>query len=214
VFDMVDATRTPSIDGPSARGLAAAEMPSREGSARSGLQVTLETCRLLLCREFEHDRQGPRPVLGRVSTWTVVVPVEAILYVARQANVVAVCIDVAPKDIDEALADTAHAAGSAQTGPVGCASFFRETPANAQRAKGRYADSAMGGRIGWQKPPSVPGGRASEMSIRYGDAVGFGFESGAGGPPLRLRRFGETDFACRSLAWGRQTGRAVALLPA
>ncbi len=95
-------------------------MAFREGSARSGLQVLLETCGLLFGREFDHDRQGPRAVFDGVAARTAVVPLQAIVDVARQADVMAVRIGATPKDVDETFANALHAEMKAILGPILC----------------------------------------------------------------------------------------------
>ncbi len=96
------------------------EVSFREGTTRSGLQVPFEPHGLSFSRELDHDHERPRAVFGGVSTRSVVVPFQAVLRVARQANVVTVKVEITSKDVDEPLADSAHAGAKAILGPICC----------------------------------------------------------------------------------------------
>ena len=92
------------------------EVSLRESPARTGFQVALEAQRLSLGRECDDDHQRPRAVFDGVAGRTMVVPLQAIVDVARQANVMALGFDVAPKDVDETLADPTHASAGCKAG--------------------------------------------------------------------------------------------------
>ena len=120
-------------------------MSFREGSARSGLQVLLETCRLLFGWEFDHDRHGPRAVFDGVAARTVIVPLQPIVDVARQADGVTLRVAVAAKHVHKSLANSAHAVAKAIPGPrcgiESLADVVRKTAPDAKP----YADSAISG---------------------------------------------------------------------
>src|SRR5262245_51325630 len=84
-------------------------MAFRERPTRAGLQITLEPrCRLLV-REFHRDEHFPWPVLHRVPGRSRVVPRTAFVHVRRPADVVALRLDFAAKDINESRAEATHA---------------------------------------------------------------------------------------------------------
>ena len=97
-----------------------------KGPAGSGLQVLLEASGFLLRRELDDNRQRPRSVVGRVATGAVVVPLQAPVDVAGDADVVTVGISVAAKNVDEAFADSAHGAGDCTSRTVSGRPFGAE----------------------------------------------------------------------------------------
>ena len=154
----------------------ATEVSRGESPARSGLQVAFEAHCSLLGREFDDDHQGPRAVLGGMSAETVVVPLQPIADVARHADVVTIRIDVAPKDVHEALADGEHAVTTANLGPIFCGVIppvnmgLRRTLSSRPC---RFCNAPAGAML--RKLPRLGFARVDERSR-------VGFESGAGGP--------------------------------
>ena len=85
------------------------EVSLRECPAGPGLEVLLEAHGLAFRRELDDDQPGPWSVVGRVPARSVVVPLKPAGHIARHAGVVTIGIAVTAKDVDEALADSAHA---------------------------------------------------------------------------------------------------------
>lgn len=77
-------------------------LPLRERAARSRLQIPLEAARHARVRELDRYDDTPGTLQGRETGRSVVVPLEALLNVARQARVVALRIALALEDVDEA----------------------------------------------------------------------------------------------------------------
>jgi len=84
------------------------EMTACEGATGAWFQVALEAKRLRFSGEFDGDDDRPRTVIERVSWRAEIVPLEAPIDVTRDADVVAPGIRLAPQDVDEASADSAH----------------------------------------------------------------------------------------------------------
>jgi hypothetical protein len=103
-------------------------MPFRERTTGPALQALLEAERRLFGWELEDDHRGPRAVLGGVPARSVVVPVQPTIDVTCYADVVTTWIVRAPEDVDEPLADPAHASTDCKAGadsrkPVGACAY-------------------------------------------------------------------------------------------
>jgi hypothetical protein len=94
-----------------ARFLTLAKMPLRKCATRSGFEIPLE----LRCRpggrEFDRHDDSPWAVIDGESNGTLVVPGESLVDVARDADVVARGVGLAPKDVDKPSPDTLHSKG-------------------------------------------------------------------------------------------------------
>jgi len=82
-------------------------------------------------REFDHDRQGPRAVFDGVAARTVVVPLQPIVDVTRQADVMTLRVAVAAKHVYQPLADAEHAGAKAILGSISCGVHDARTPPTA-----------------------------------------------------------------------------------
>jgi hypothetical protein len=91
-------------------------MPLRKRPARTRLQVALEAAGCHRVPELQRDDEGPGTMMDRHAGWSSVEPVQAAHDVACEANVVAIGMRVATKDIDEA--SRFHAADEARPGPA------------------------------------------------------------------------------------------------
>ena len=83
-------------------------MPLRERAAGSGLEVTLEAERFLFSWKFDRDSDPPWSVRNGVAAWTVVVPLQPLVNVARVADVVPTRINLAAEYVHEPLSDSLH----------------------------------------------------------------------------------------------------------
>ncbi len=90
-------------------------MSLREHPTRTGLQIALESPRRGRVGELQRDDEGPGAMRDRCSAGTAVVPAQSFLDIARNACVVAVRINGAAEDIDEAL--VVHAGVNARSPP-------------------------------------------------------------------------------------------------
>ena len=186
------------MESQSASLLTATEMSFRESAARAGLQVPLEAQRLLLGREFDHDRQGPRAVFDGVAARTVVVPLQPIVDVARQADVMTLRVAVATEYIDEPLADSAHAGAKAILGPISCGTI-RSVNVGLRHALSsrvrRFCNASV--RATLRRLPSLGLARVDERCRE-------GFESGGGPPSLATRASARQPSRVRVFADARQ----------
>lgn len=89
----------------------ATEVACGERAAGAALQVRLESNRGWFGRELQHDHQGPWAVFEGVPAGSVVVPLQPIVDIARQGDVVTSRVDVAPASPSSKAGDRAQDAG-------------------------------------------------------------------------------------------------------
>jgi hypothetical protein len=85
------------------------EVPFRERSARTGFQIAFESNRLTLGWKLDRDHDRPWLMRARVAIWAFIVPVQPLVRVARDADVMPRRIRIAAKDVDESSAGSLHA---------------------------------------------------------------------------------------------------------
>ena len=85
------------------------EVPLRKRATGARLQASLEAKRRRRIGKLERHDQAPWPVVDSASGRTVVVPIEPILDVRREAHVVTFMITLAAEDVDESTRYTLHA---------------------------------------------------------------------------------------------------------
>jgi hypothetical protein len=100
--------RRRSEHAPSAHHSPTARMAFRKRAAGAGFEVAFEAERFLFSWKFDRDSDPPWSVRNGAAAWTVVVPLQALVNVARVADVVPTRISLAAEYVHEALSDSPH----------------------------------------------------------------------------------------------------------
>ena len=93
-------------------------MPLCKRAPGSGFQVAFESKSGSFVAEFNGDDDPPRTVPHGLAVGPAVVPFKPLLYVGREADVVAIRVGLAAKDIDEAFAEATHIAETSSNQPT------------------------------------------------------------------------------------------------
>ena len=93
---------------PCAARMLVGEVTLREGAPGPGFQVALKLERLLFGREFYGHGYRPRSVTTGIAAGPSIVPIESIVHVLCDPDVVTIGLGVTAEDVHEPFADAAH----------------------------------------------------------------------------------------------------------
>ena len=97
---------------------ARAEVTLRKCAPGTGFQVTLEAARFSFRRKFNGYGNGPWAMRNGVAAGAIIVPVQSLFRVARNADVMPFGVSIAPQDVHEPLLCFVHAMRQASFGPA------------------------------------------------------------------------------------------------
>src|SRR4029453_13558267 len=85
------------------------EVALRERAAGSRLQIPFESKRFRLGRKLDRHHERPWPMRDGVAGWPFIVPMQTLVGLARDADVVSRRLGVASENVDKSFADSLHA---------------------------------------------------------------------------------------------------------